>query len=104
MSSDAGPRVVGLQQILDHCQRLIRVHSALRGLAESLCVLIACVLFVCLLDYLIASPGIVRTTGLVATVVLTAGVAWKRLITPQIGVVPAEELAAAVDLRFPELH
>jgi len=104
MSSGVMPRVAGLKKILDRCQRLIRVYSALRGLAETLCVIVACVLFVCLLDYLIPLPGMVRMTGLVATVVLTAGVVWKRLLQPLRSDAPAEELGAAVDLRFPELH
>jgi hypothetical protein len=104
MSLGAMPQATGLQEILNRCQRRIQVHSALRGFAETLCVLIACVLFVCLLDYLVVLPGIVRTTGLVTTVVLTAGVAWKRLIRPVIDKPLPEELAAAVDLSFPELH
>ena len=82
MSSGALPRVAGLQDILDRCQRLIRVYSALRGVAESLCVLIACILFGCMLDYLVAMPGIVRLVGLLATTVLTGTVAWKRLMPP----------------------
>jgi hypothetical protein len=32
------------------------------------------------------------------------GVAWKRLVRPLMGSAHAEELGAAVDLRFPELH
>ena len=91
MSSGAIPQVVGLKKILDRCQRLIRVYSALRGLAETLCVIVACVLFVCLLDYLVPLPGMVRMTGLVATVVLTAGVVWKRLFQPLLVDVPEAE-------------
>ena len=104
MSSGALPRVAGLQEILDRCQRLIRVYSVLRGLAESLCVLIACILFGCLLDYFVALPGVVRLCGLVGTLVLTCAVAWKRLIQPMIHSASAEELGAAVDLRFPQLQ
>ena len=104
MSSGALPRVAGLQEILDRCQRLIRVYSVLRGLAESLCVLVACILFGCLLDYFVALPGIVRLGGLVGTLVLTCAVAWKRLIHPLINSASAEELGAAVDLRFPQLQ
>ena len=104
MSSGALPRVAGLQEILDRCQRLIKVYTVLRGVAETLCVLIACVLFGCLLDYLVALPAIVRLVTLVATLVLTGAVAWKRLIHPLIGDAPAEELGAAVDLRFPQLQ
>ena len=104
MSSGALPRVAGLQEILDRCQRLIRVYSVLRGVAESLCVLVACILFGCLLDYFVALPGIVRLGGLVGTLVLTCAVAWKRLIHPLINSASAEELGAAVDLRFPQLQ
>ncbi|MCA9010455.1 MAG: hypothetical protein KDB01_11945 [Planctomycetaceae bacterium] len=104
MSLGTLPRVVGLQEILNRCQRLIWVYTFLRGTAETLCVLIACVLFGCLLDYLLVLPGVVRMTGLTATLLLTLGVAWKRLVRPLTGSAPAEELAAAVDLRFPELH
>ncbi|MDA1231667.1 MAG: hypothetical protein O2856_12910, partial [Planctomycetota bacterium] len=104
MSSGAMPRIAGLQEILDRCQRLVRVYSVLRGFAEAVCILIACVLFGCLLDYFIALPGIVRFGGLVATLVLTTAVAWKRLFYPLIGNASAEELGAAVDLRFPQLQ
>lgn len=104
MSSGALPQVDGLQEILDRCQRLIRVHSVLRGSAETLCVLVVCVLLGCAIDYLIALPGVVRLAGLAATLVLTGAVAWKRLIHPMSGRVPAEELGAAVDLQFPELQ
>ena len=104
MSSGTLPRVARLQEILDRCQRLIRVYSVLRGLAESLCVLIACILFGCLLDYFVALPGALRLVGLVGTLVLTGGVAWKRLIHPLIRSASAEELGAAVDLRFPQLQ
>lgn len=104
MSSGTLPRIAGLQEILDRCQRLVRVYSVLRGLAEALCVLIACVLLGCLIDYFIALPGIVRLGGLVVTLFLTGAVAWKRLVHPLIGNASAEELGAAVDLRFPELQ
>ena len=104
MSSGALPRVAGLQEILDRCQRLIRVYSVLRGVAESLCVLIACIMFGCLLDYFVALPGALRLVGLVGTLVLTGAVAWKRLIHPLINSASAEELGAAVDLRFPQLQ
>lgn len=104
MSSGALPRVAGLQEILDRCQWLIRVYSVLRGVAESLCVLIACILFGCLLDYFVTLPGMVRLMGLVGTLVLTGAVAWKRLIHPLISSASAEELGAAVDLRFPQLQ
>ena len=104
MSSGALVRVTGLQELLDRCQRLIRVHSVLRGLAETLCVLIACVLFGCLLDYLIALPSSVRMALLGLTAVLFVAVTWKRLIAPLLQYAPADELGAAVDLRFPELQ
>lgn len=104
MSSGALPRIVGLQGILDRCQRLIRVYSVLRGFAETLCVLIACILLGCLLDYCVALPGIVRLGGLVATLILTGAVAWRRLFHPLVGNASAEELGAAVDLRFPQLQ
>ncbi|MBC7964356.1 MAG: hypothetical protein H7Z17_00405 [Fuerstia sp.] len=104
MSSGALPRVAGLQEILDRCQRLIRVYTVLRGFAESLCVLIACILFGCLLDYFVALPGVVRLAGLVGTLFLTGAVAWKRLIHPLVSSASAEELGAAVDLRFPQLQ
>lgn len=104
MSSGALPRVAGLQEILDRCQRLIRVYSVLRGVAESLCVLIACILFCCLLDYIVALPGIVRLVELAGTLLLTGAVAWRRLIQPLIRRASAEELGAAVDLRFPQLQ
>ena len=104
MSSGALPRIAGLQDILDRCQRLIRVYSALRGFAEALCVFIACILVGCLVDYFFALPGFVRLGGLIATLVLTGAVAWKRLVHPFIGNASAEELGAAVDLRFPQLQ
>ena len=104
MSSGALVRVTGLQELLDRCRRLIRVHSILRGLAETLCVLIACVLFGCALDYLITLPSTVRLAVLGLTAVLFVAVTWKRLIAPLLEHAPAEELGAAVDLRFPELH
>ena len=104
MSSGALPRIAGLQEILDRCQRLIRVYSMLRGFAEALCILIACILLGCLLDYFVALPGIMRLGGLVATLILTAAVAWKRLIHPFVKNASAEELGAAVDLRFPQLQ
>ena len=104
MSSGAFPRIAGLQQVLDRCQRLIRVYSVLRGFAEALCVLIACILLGCLVDYFVALPGFVRFGGLVATLILTGAVAWKRLVYPLVGNASAEELGAAVDLRFPQLQ
>jgi len=104
MSSGALSQVDGLQEILDRCQRLIRVRALLRGSAETLCVLIVCVLVGCALDYLVALPGIVRLAGLLATVVLTGAVAWKRLIHPLFENVPTEVLGAAVDLQFPQLQ
>jgi hypothetical protein len=104
MSSGALARVPGLQELLDQCQRRIRVHSLLRGSAETLCVLIAAVMFGCLLDYLIALPGAVRFALLAMTLLLTSAVAWKRLVTPLLTDAPRDELGAAVDLQFPELQ
>jgi hypothetical protein len=70
MSSGALPQVAGLQELLDSCRRLIRVHSLVRGFAEALCVLTACLLFACLLDYLVPLPSGVRL-GLLAATLLT---------------------------------
>ena len=104
MSSGALVHVAGLQELLDQCQRRIRVQAVFRGLAETLCVLIASVVFACLLDYLIALPGIIRLSLLASTAVITGLVAGKRLIHPVLRSAPDEELGAAVDLQFPELQ
>ncbi len=104
MSSGAVLRVAGLQDLLDRCQRLIRIHSVLRGFAETVCVLIACVLFGCLVDYFITLSGMLRFAVLVSTITITGLVAWKRLIGPLLKKTPEDELAAAVDLQFPELQ
>jgi hypothetical protein len=104
MSSGALVRVDGLQELLDRCQRLIRVHSLFRGLAETLCVLIAGIVFACVLDYFIVLPGFVRLGLLASTAIVTSIVAWRRLIHPVMAGTPDDELAAAVDLRFPELQ
>lgn len=104
MSLSALNQVDGLQELLDRCQRLIRVHAFLRGLAETLCVLIAGIVCACALDYLIGLPSLVRMGLLAGTVLTTGVVAWKRLIHPILVQTPSEELGAAVDLQFPDLQ
>jgi|GEM_PF-365204 len=104
MSSDALGQVDGLQELLNRCQRLIRVHALFRGFSETVCVLIAGLVFACLLDYLIGLPGLTRFGLLAGTVVITSLVGWKRLVRPALVNAPDEELGAAVDLQFPELQ
>ena len=74
---------------------LSKCGSVLRGGAETLCVLIAAVVFGCLLDYFAALPGLIRFALLAITAVMTVTVAWKRVISPLLTDVPADELGAA---------
>ncbi len=104
MSSDALNQVAGLQELLNRCQRLIRIHALFRGFSETVCVLIAGLVFACLLDYFVALPGAFRFLLLAATVLMTGLVGWKRLVRPVLINAPDDELGAAVDLQFPELQ
>jgi hypothetical protein len=104
MSSGAMVRVPGLQELLNRCQALIRIHTALRGLAETVCTVIVCLLVACSVDYLVSFSATGRLVMLVVSVGLVGYVAWTRLIHPLMQSAPAEVLGAAVDLQFPELH
>jgi hypothetical protein len=104
MSSGAMLRVPGLQELLNRCQALIRIHTALRGIAETVCTVIICLLVACAADYLISFSGTGRLVMLVISVGLVVYVAWTRLIHPLMQSAPAEVLGAAVDLQFPELQ
>lgn len=104
MISDATTSVAGLSELLERCRRRIRIQSALRGLAETVSILLLGVLLSCGLDYLLSLPGLFRLAFLVTTLLLTGLMAARRLIIPVLQVPPADELGAAVDLEFPELH
>jgi hypothetical protein len=96
--------VAGLSDLLERCRRRIRIQSALRGIAETVSILILGVLLSCGLDYLLSLPGLFRLAFLATTLLLTGLIAARRLIIPVLQVPPADELGAAVDLEFPELH
>ncbi len=104
MSSGTLPQVPGLQSLLGRCQSLVRVHTCVRGLAETLCILILWMLACGIADYLIVLPGIVRAGTLVAGICLTLFVAWRRFLRPLMSSASVAELGAAVDLKFPELQ
>ncbi|MFN9717824.1 MAG: hypothetical protein ACK58L_03965 [Planctomycetota bacterium] len=104
MSSTTAHQVHGLEELLERCQRKIRVHAMLRGTAETICAAIA-VLLVCLIvDYLLILPGVVRLAMLATGVVLLGFVLLTRLLRPVFSSAPDDELGAAMDLRFPELQ
>ncbi|MEY3458153.1 MAG: hypothetical protein RL215_1310, partial [Planctomycetota bacterium] len=104
MSSGILTQVPGLQSLLDQCQRRVRLHTAVRGCAETISLLLVGLLLACLLDLLIVLPGAVRLGLLAGVVISSLGTAWLRLLRPLIGRLPPEELGAAVDLRFPDLQ
>lgn len=104
MILDTTSSVAGLPELLERCRRRIRIQSALRGTAETVCILIGGVLLSCGLDFLLSLPGLFRLAFLVITLLLTAIIAARRLVIPVLQVPPADELGAAVDLQFPELQ
>ena len=93
-----------IQQILDKCRRQIFLHTVLVGLATIATVIVTCVICAALLDYLIGLPSIARAIALGSFVVVVAAATWKSLIAPLRRSLPAEQLAAAVDLSTPELN
>ena len=104
MISETTTSVAGLSELLERCRRRIWIQSALRGIAETVSILIIGVLLSCGLDYLLSLPGLFRLAFLAITLLLTGIIAARRLIIPVLQVPPADELGAAVDLEFPELH
>lgn len=104
MISDVFTSVAGLPELLERCRRRIWIQSALRGVAETVSILIAGVLLSCGLDYVLSLPGLFRLAFLAITLFLTAIIAARRLIIPMLQVPLADELGAAVDLEFPELQ
>ena len=104
MSSGVRIQIPALQQLLGQCQRRMRLHTLARGSAETVSVAAVCLSVSCLLDFLLILPGPLRLLLLITSAALTLLVLVRRLIQPLLTAVPAEELGAAVDLRFPELH
>ncbi|MEN9556633.1 MAG: hypothetical protein RLZZ232_2919 [Planctomycetota bacterium] len=104
MSSGVRIQIPALQQLLGQCQRRMRLHTLARGSAETVSVAAVCLSVSCLLDFLLILPGPLRLLLLITSAALTLLVLIRRLIQPLLASVPAEELGAAVDLRFPELH
>jgi hypothetical protein len=104
MSSASLSRVHGLQDLLDRCQRRIRVYAMLRGTAETVSVAIGGLLLSMLIDYFVILPSYARVVLLLATLAATIFVAIKRLIMPVTSSAPRDELGAAMDLKFPELQ
>ena len=104
MISDSSTSVAGLSELLGRVRARIRIQSALRGIAESVSILIIGVLLSCGLDYLLSLSGPFRLAFLVTTLTLTAIIVTRRLVIPVLQVPPADELGAAVDLEFPELQ
>jgi hypothetical protein len=58
--SDVSTSVAGLPELLERCRRRIWIQSALRGVAETVSILIAGVLLSCGLDYVLSLPGLFR--------------------------------------------
>lgn len=104
MSSDALLRVPGLQELLDRCQKRIRLHAALRGVAETVCIAVVCLLAGCLTDFVFPLPGPARCLLLVTACTVILFAAWQRLLRPLLSRAPDDELGAALDLRFPQLQ
>lgn len=104
MISDSSTSVAGLSELLGRVRTRIRIQSALRGIAESVSILITGVLLSCTLDYLLSLSGPFRLAFLAATLILTTIIITRRLVIPVLQVPPADELGAAVDLEFPELQ
>ncbi len=104
MSSTSAQHVHGLQELLDRCQRQIRVHAMLRGTAETVCITIAVLLISLVLDYMLILPGMVRLTLLISGLVIVGYALFTRLLRPVFTSAPNDELGAAMDLKFPELQ
>ena len=104
MSSGVLLRIPAIQKLLGQCQRRIRIYSFFRGCADVVSMAAFCLLVSCLLDFLVVLPGVLRCILLATSALLTAVVFARRLILPLLTSAAPEEIGAAVDLRFPDLH
>lgn len=104
MSVSSIPQISGLPSLLAGLRRRVWLSSTVRGLAEVLALVVAALLLALCLDFLIPLPASMRLGLLIAVLAVAVGSVWSRVVHPLLAQLPDEELAAAVDLTFPELH
>jgi hypothetical protein len=104
MSATSLNQIAGLSSLLRSLRRRVWISSVTRGLAETTAVAIACILAGVTIDFLLPLPAMVRLGLLVVVSAATLTIAWRSLLNPLLKNLPDEEIAAAVDLSFPELQ
>lgn len=104
MSSATFSQIPGLSRLLLQCRRLVRLQTVLRGSAETISTAGCLLLLACLADYLLLLPSSARLLLLLTTIVVSSTVFIRRLLLPACRTLREDELGAAVDLQFPELH
>jgi len=75
-----------------------------RGAAEVTAIVISCVLGAMIVDFLLPLPATLRLIILVLVALTSGWAVWRFLVNPMRHKLPDEELAAAVDLSFPQLQ
>ncbi len=96
------PDTSEFEQFLQRCRRRFVVHTALRGLAGVLTVLLAVTLCSTLLDFLSPLSGSVRLVLLIVSAAVVGVVSWKVIVWPLTSGISDAELGAAADLACPE--
>lgn len=104
MSAPPVEQLSGLPGLLKSLRRRVWVSSAARGVADLTAIVLACVLLAAVLDFLLPLPSAVRLILLLVVLSAAAVAGWRRLLQPLLSRVPDDELAAAVDLSFPDLQ
>ena len=105
LPSQSGPRSLPeFDALLRNCRIRVRTHTLVRGLADLLLVIGSALLIFGLIDYAIPLPVAGRLTAFCGVGLAITMVVVKRLIGPMISAVSQQELGAAVDMAFPDLH
>lgn len=104
MSSITLSQLPELSRLLSQCRRLIRLQTVLRGTAATILTGTGLATLACSADYLLVLPAGVRLLLLLTSVAIVLTVCLRRLVLPTLRTLQADELGAAVDLRFPDLH
>ena len=100
----ANTAVPEFDALLRSCRLRMLTHVAARGLADLLIIAVTATLLFGVLDYCISLPVAGRVIAFGLTLLAMTWVTWTRLIVPLTSSVTREELGAAVDMAFPELH
>ncbi len=104
MSAGSAHFLPELERLLHGCRQRVRYQQAFRGSAETLAVMLLCIIGACFADWLLVLPAPARLSMLLLLTAVSWSVFWLRLIRPMRKILPAEELGAAIDLQYPGLH